>query len=774
MLHQLHVYPYPVTDVLTYSHFMVLCHPTEGFLWEVNEMDRPDDKRKGVGIFWWLFLTSIVVVVLPLFLFMLYQINATRAIVINERCKALKDWATLVADKVDESVSRYKESVQSIAEADEIKACLAKQDSAVQDTQVLGHLKELRLAGKYNALFLLDEKGVCAVSTTPELTGRDFSFTPYFSACVKGRGAFYMAVGAANNVRAYFSAPVYNKGVFTGAVVVEVDADDVAEEVSDLDEWGFSRAFFVTDDGIVVLSTDSTLMLKSLVPLSGETKEKLNQTRQFAGTEIGHVDYRALWEKINSGKTDDYIKVRDPASGVDNFVATAQLASNGWHVVVMEDAASIQAYADKQAMNIEYAGLITCLMVVVACFVVSRALALSIRSTSKSFAKMRRGDYRKMSLTPTGPKEMRQMCDEFNLLADKVSSAHGQCELQVLERTKALAEKMEQIEKSEKRQRAIIENSPAGMIIVNRNKEIVEINTAALSLIGRKRGEVIGHICHQFICPAEEGKCPIFDNKETVDHSERVALNWKGEKVPVLKSVVRIEINDEECLLETFVDITERKRAEAALRESEERYRSVVDNVSIGVALISPNMEVLALNRQMRAWFPGAAVSQKPICYKVFNNPPGEDVCSYCPTYKTLQDGQVHESITATPANGQIRNYRVVSSPLTDKDGKIVAAIEMVDDITERKRAEDEIRLARDVAEKASKELAEKVGELEQFNRLTVGREMMMIELKRQINKLCEKYGEKQPYDLSVIRTEQGETEIAHGNTSGMAGSKQK
>ncbi|MHC4459563.1 MAG: PAS domain-containing sensor histidine kinase, partial [Planctomycetota bacterium] len=91
-------------------------------------------------------------------------------------------------------------------------------------------------------------------------------------------------------------------------------------------------------------------------------------------------------------------------------------------------------------------------------------------------------------------------------------------------------------------------------------------------------------------------------------------------------------------------------------------------------------------------WFPEIDVSKKHICYKVFNKPAREDVCSYCPTYKSLKDGQVHESVTETPAGDKIVNYRIVSSPVKDKDGKVTAAIEMVEEITERKKAEEALR----------------------------------------------------------------------------------
>jgi PAS domain S-box-containing protein len=84
---------------------------------------------------------------------------------------------------------------------------------------------------------------------------------------------------------------------------------------------------------------------------------------------------------------------------------------------------------------------------------------------------------------------------------------------------------------------------------------------------------------------------------------------------------------------------------------------------------------------------------------------------------------------------GQVRWVRDHGVPIKDEEGNVIQFDGIVTDITERKRAEEE--------------LARRVAELERFNRLAVGRELRMVELKRQINQLSEQLGKEPPYDVS-------------------------
>jgi PAS domain S-box-containing protein len=122
------------------------------------------------------------------------------------------------------------------------------------------------------------------------------------------------------------------------------------------------------------------------------------------------------------------------------------------------------------------------------------------------------------------------------------------------------------LRESEERFRTIIHSMQFGIVIIDEQTHtIIEANPKALEMIGGNSESVAGSVCHRFICPAELGKCPVTDLGQNVDSSERVLLNLRGEKVPILKSVIRTTLGGKDVLIESFIDITERKKAEEAL-----------------------------------------------------------------------------------------------------------------------------------------------------------------------------------------------------------------
>jgi|GEM_PF-3421182 len=110
---------------------------------------------------------------------------------------------------------------------------------------------------------------------------------------------------------------------------------------------------------------------------------------------------------------------------------------------------------------------------------------------------------------------------------------------------------------------AILDAMLLGAIIIDPERHrIVYANAEAAALIGSSVEDMQGQICHQFICPVAVGQCPITDLKQEVDHSERCVLNRAGEKIPILKTVKKIDFAGRGHLLETFMDISAVKEKE--------------------------------------------------------------------------------------------------------------------------------------------------------------------------------------------------------------------
>ncbi|MCK5131190.1 MAG: PhnD/SsuA/transferrin family substrate-binding protein [Candidatus Sabulitectum sp.] len=123
----------------------------------------------------------------------------------------------------------------------------------------------------------------------------------------------------------------------------------------------------------------------------------------------------------------------------------------------------------------------------------------------------------------------------------------------------------------------IIDSLPTAVMVVEADTRIVrDVNPAATEMIGLHRDKITGKICHEFICPAAEGYCPILDLGQTVDHSERVLLTAHCGEIPILKTVVQIVLDGKKCLLESFIDITSLKEAENTLQQAHDRLEKMV------------------------------------------------------------------------------------------------------------------------------------------------------------------------------------------------------
>ncbi len=261
----------------------------------------------------------------------------------------------------------------------------------------------------------------------------------------------------------------------------------------------------------------------------------------------------------------------------------------------------------------------------------------------------------------------------------------------------------EELRASELRLRNISEAAQDAILMMDHKGRITFYNRMAEKTFGWSAAEVMGKILHDLLAPRkyveiytaaiEHFKCT--GEGGAVGHTrELTALHKEGREFPIEISLSAIRVGDDWHAIGVIRDISSRKQAEETLRASEEKFRQIVDNIGIGVMLISTDFHILELNRQMREWYPEVRVEEHPHCAALFRNQEEDGSCVSCPTKRTFQDGNVHEGTVNWHRGDGKRQYRIVSSPVHDIDGRVIAAIEVLDDVTERLHLESELQQA--------------------------------------------------------------------------------
>lgn len=250
------------------------------------------------------------------------------------------------------------------------------------------------------------------------------------------------------------------------------------------------------------------------------------------------------------------------------------------------------------------------------------------------------------------------------------------------------------LRKSEEKWRLLYENLPGGSFVVNKDYIIEDVNDILCILTGFKREELVGQSCG-IICPKGPHKCPIFDlGKIIIDNNETAVKTKDGRLVPILKSARKIPLVDKDVIVESFQDITERKKVEDELKNSEARYHSLFNNANDAIFIMDfdtfiecnrKTLEIFSCKKEQ-------IIGKKP--YSIFSPELQYDGRNSkekaCEKIQLAQDGKpqffqwLHIKYDGTPFDAE------VSLNPIEIEGKTYLYAQ-VRDITERKKAEEHI-----------------------------------------------------------------------------------
>jgi len=261
------------------------------------------------------------------------------------------------------------------------------------------------------------------------------------------------------------------------------------------------------------------------------------------------------------------------------------------------------------------------------------------------------------------------------------------------------------LDATEQEYKSVFDSTLDGILLLDDQAVCLEANPAALTLFGTDRDELVGQPLEKFFPGAggfKEAWNRFLDRRS--EHRETRVLRGDGEAVFVEYTAKAHYLPGRHVAV--LRNITRRKQAEAALRDSEERFQEMARNIEeIFWTLDAKNMKVLYVNPAYETITGRScgSLEEDPKSYKEVIHP--EDrVRVLSRLGESVQTGQLDEEFRITKPDGAIRWVWVRGFPVRDSGGIVRRLVGTAQDISARKSAEEEIARNLDRAESAGAE----------------------------------------------------------------------
>jgi PAS domain S-box-containing protein len=240
----------------------------------------------------------------------------------------------------------------------------------------------------------------------------------------------------------------------------------------------------------------------------------------------------------------------------------------------------------------------------------------------------------------------------------------------------------------------VFRDSPLGMTIYNSSGQCIEANKSIEKIIGATREQVLSQNYFRIESWKRSGLLEAANKavktQKTIN-KEATLTSTFGKKLSASGHFLPFSIDENNYLLFIFEDITQQKRLESELQESEEFLNTVFDAIQDGISILDTDLTVVRVNKVMRELYAHMLPFEgKKKCYEVYHG--RSKPCEICPTIRTLESGRLEMNEVPLTLGGEVKGtHELFSFPIIDASGKVTGVVEHVRNITGRKQAEEKL-----------------------------------------------------------------------------------
>jgi len=247
------------------------------------------------------------------------------------------------------------------------------------------------------------------------------------------------------------------------------------------------------------------------------------------------------------------------------------------------------------------------------------------------------------------------------------------------------------------------------------------VNPAAARMIGWEAKDLIGKPMHEILhhtkpdgSPYPADECPIHAGLRTgTVHHVETEVFWRKDGTSFPVEYTSTPIREDGDLLGsvvTFKDITERKRADDTLRESEERFRKIFEEGPLGMAIVGLDYRFVAVNSALCQMVGHSDRELTQLRFVDITHP--EDIEKDVQLAEEAFSGRIpyyHLEKRYIRKDGEILWINLTASVIRDEAGNPLYGLATMTDITDRQRDEEDLRRAHDELEGRVRERTEEL-----------------------------------------------------------------
>lgn len=271
--------------------------------------------------------------------------------------------------------------------------------------------------------------------------------------------------------------------------------------------------------------------------------------------------------------------------------------------------------------------------------------------------------------------------------------------------TAATFEASREVRRNEEYLRTVLNTIPALVFVTDADDRLLRFNDNFARVAGQPSEELVGKTCTElFLFADPETHCRndkelIGTGRPKLNMIEQIETPEGSRWFEVSKMPLTDEGGEVEALLGFAVEVTDRKLAEDALRESQSLLKSILDNapVSIFVKDLEGRYQLVNRSFEERCNLSG----QEMLGGTDYDHaPPGQADIYRCHDREVIESNSAIEREDVVQVAGATHTYIAVKFPLTDAAGKPYAVCGISTDITERKLAEERLVAERELSDR--------------------------------------------------------------------------